>query len=121
MFSVSAGGLPGKIRRDPRLREELAYCVPLGIPHSRFKSWSDDDQDKTLAYLREESAKCPTCKTRAEDWDEDPNAFVSVHRTCPGCQRLEEERDNNVPEGATGVKIGLVPFDVYMANRDAFE
>jgi hypothetical protein len=49
---------------------------------------------------------CNQCGTRSADWEDDPDAFVAYFYECPGCARLEGERDN-VPEGSLGVHYGL--------------
>jgi hypothetical protein len=108
----AAGGVLGKrLRTNERLWEELAYVVPLGIPHSRFLDWSDDDQDKAIAFLRDQRNRCPNCGTREEDWAEDKFAFVGWHDRCLGCEAVEQER-KNIPEGALGMRVKLLPREV---------
>jgi hypothetical protein len=89
----------------------------LGIPHSRFLSWAEDDQDKALAYLRDRATVCGGCGTRAKEWDGDPFAFVAQATTCLGCEVIERERDN-VHEQAKGVRIFLVPRAMAMAGDE---
>ena len=89
------------------MAEELAYCVPLGLPHSEFLSWSDEDQDKALAFLRVRAETC-ACGTRREEWDNDRFAFVAESYTCPGCEVLEMEHDN-IDKDRKGVKTYLQP------------
>jgi hypothetical protein len=109
---AATGGVPGKrLRDDERLWEELSYCVPLGIPHTIFLGWDPDDQDKALAYQRDLRGRCNGCGTRKEDWADDPDAYVGWHDTCPGCERLEQER-KNVAEGAQGVHFRLLPREM---------
>lgn len=96
---------------NERLRAELDYCVPLGIPHSRFLGWDQDDQDKALAYIEQMSTVCSGCGTRKVDWELDRNAYIGDLDHCEGCQRLEEESDN-IPEGGKGYKPRLVREDV---------
>ena len=88
--------------------EELAYCVPLGLAHTKFLSWSEDDQDKALAYVRDRAEVCGGCGTKAKEWAADKFAFVAQSTTCLGCEVIEMERDN-VHEDAKGVRIFLVP------------
>lgn len=83
----------------------MAYCVPLGIPHSEFLSWSEEDQDKALAYQRAMRELC-SCGTREAEWEEDKFAYVSDHRQCPGCELIEMEKDN-LPDGGKGYHIFL--------------
>ena len=109
------GGDTGKrLRDDERLWEELSYCVPLGIPHSEFLNWDPDDQDKALAYVRDQGSRCGGCGTRKDDWEDDPDAFVGWHERCPGCERLEQERAN-VEKDAKGIRYRLLPRE--MAKR----
>lgn len=90
--------------------EELAYCVPLGIPHSKFLSWDPDDQDKAIGYTREQARVC-RCGTRQSEWKDDRYAYVGQQRQCPGCEVLEQEREN-VSEIARGYT------HVYLAKRE---
>jgi predicted Fe-S protein YdhL (DUF1289 family) len=81
--------------------------VPLGIPHSEFLSWTEDDQDKALAYHREMARMCKGCGTRQEEWDDDPDAYIGDLQYCEGCARLADER-NNLSEAGSAVN-GLRP------------
>jgi hypothetical protein len=102
---AAPGGRPGKSQwLDPQLREELAYCVPLGIPHSRFLSWAEEDQ----AFLRERSTVCTGCGTRQADWDRDRFAYVAESHQCSGCELLAQEQEN-LPKQAQGIRSYLVP------------
>lgn len=94
--------------------------MPLGIPHSRFLAWSEDDQDKALAWKREQALTCSGCGTRKDEWEEDRDAYISVHEVCPGCQRIAEENEN-VPDQIRGAKVGLLPKAEYFANRGRYE
>lgn len=82
--------------------------MPLGLPHSEFLSWDEDDQDKALGFTREQAKQCSGCGTRKEDWDADRFAFVADSYQCPGCELISMEQDN-VREGLRGVKIFLRP------------
>jgi len=81
------------------LRVELGYCVPLGIPHSVFKGWSLDDQDKALAFNGWKNHVCSKCGTAPEDWLDDdgtamePPPYKVVAQECLGCATLEERRE----------------------------
>lgn len=99
---------------------ELAYCVPLGLPHSEFLSWEDEDQDKALAYLRDKATVCGGCGTRPREWAGDRFAFVAQHSVCPGCEVLEMEPDN-VHENQKGVRYFLVPRAVAEAEMSMDE
>lgn len=109
-----------RLRDDQRLNEELAYCVPLGIPHSVFLAWPISDQDKALAYLRHKAQACPDCGTRQEDWDENDNAYIGDLYHCEGCARVAQEQDN-IPEGSKGMHIRLLPEDVALERVERGE
>lgn len=82
--------------------------MPKALPHSVFLSWDEADQDKALAYTREQATVCTGCGTRAADWERDRFAFVGQSHQCPGCEVLSQEQDN-VPKTARGVKVFLAP------------
>jgi hypothetical protein len=75
---------------DARLRSELALCHGWGIPHSRFLSWPELDQDKALAYHAYDLTVCKGCGTREAEWDPasggDRFAYEAAECSCPGCQ-----------------------------------
>lgn len=104
------------------LAEQLAYVVPLGIPHSFFlggpNRWTDLDQDKALAWNREQRLQCGTCRTRKDEWKKDPDAYVGNIEQCPGCERLEQERENADQLKGKGLKIGLVPMELAMLDAE---
>lgn len=83
-------------------------------------SWSPDDQDKALAYLRYQSLACPDCGTRQEDWDEDEDKFLGDLYHCEGCARVAQEREN-IPDDAKGMHVRLLPKDVALARVEAGE
>lgn len=78
---------------------ELAYCVPLGIPHSEFLSWPDVDQDKAIDFVQYQRGACPGCGTRREEWEADRFAYVAESERCPGCEVIAQEQDS-VPDDA---------------------
>lgn len=92
--------------------------MPLGIPHSAFLAWDEADRDAALAYRREMAARCDGCGTRPDEWEADPNAYIGDFYTCPGCLRLEEERDN-IGENKRGVHTRLLPAHVALARIEA--
>lgn len=90
----------------------MAYCVPLGIPHSAFLGWAEDDQDKALAWQREQAQVCKGCGTRDEEWQRNRLAYVGQQRTCLGCMALEQEAENIREAGRGGYTYPyLAPFD----------
>lgn len=91
------------------MRAELSYCVPLGIPYSKFLEWKPDDRDAALHFTHEMRTVCPSCGTRDTEWTEDRNAYVGQQRVCPGCEVLAQER-RNVPEHMSDyVHVHLAP------------
>ena len=105
-----------RLRDDAKLRMELAYCVPLGIPHSVFLGWDPDDQDMALAYRRYESLVC-SCGTRQEEWERDSDAYIADVEVCPGCARIEQERGNDVAK-VKGARIGLLPREIALRKME---
>lgn len=57
--------------------------------------FTDEDQDKALAFEREQARVCRGCGTRPEEWDPkrggDRFAYVGQKRYCPGCEVLHQE------------------------------
>jgi hypothetical protein len=64
-------------------------------------AWTRDDRAKALAWRRYEAELCPGCRTRDADWKADRFAHIGQQRFCPGCEVLEQERQN-VPEEHRG-------------------
>lgn len=79
---------------------ELSYCVPLGIPHSEFKSWRESDQDKALAYTIAKNEVCEMCGSRDADWI-DPETgrllelpkLTPVTLRCHGCNQIDQYKE----------------------------
>lgn len=106
---------------NERLREEMDYCGPRGIPHSTFLGrlarpgepvWTAHDREIALAWARNQRQICGGCGTRAEEWDEtqggDRFRYVAWSDRCPGCEVLAQEQEQ-LPENAKGMKVYLVP------------
>lgn len=74
-----------------------------------FLSWSEDDQDKALAWRKEERLHCPGCGTRRDEWEADRFAYVVQDDRCPGCEILAQERRQIPEEGSDGVRLYLIP------------
>jgi hypothetical protein len=77
----------------------MDYCGPQGIPHSLFLRWSQDDQDKALAWVVDNWARCQRCGSYTDEWvNEDgrpvqpPPMFARAVR-CQGCVTLESEEE----------------------------
>lgn len=101
---------------NPALREELAACAELGIPHSQFLGgdgrWSDLDRAKVLGFRRYKASLCQNCGTSKEQWGRDPDAFTYQLVHCEGCKRIEDGRqaleDEKGPQ-AKGYYVRLIP------------
>lgn len=64
-----------------------------------------------MAWVRSRQTIC-SCGTRMEDWKHDRFAYVGQQRQCPGCEVLEQEKEN-VPEQHRGhTHVYLVPREL---------
>jgi predicted dithiol-disulfide oxidoreductase (DUF899 family) len=107
----------------------MQLCRDYRIPHSYFRghgdgTWSDLDRRKALAYEHYLKQVCPSCGTRADEWDEqvggDEDAYRAITHRCIGCQLLADKQ-KTVPAGdeGHGVKVLLIPTAVHEAMRFA--
>lgn len=102
--------------------------MPLGVPHSVFlgrivrpgrdPQWTDADRSYALAWSADKRATCGRCGTRADEWDEDEDAYISDHFTCPGCERLQEHERNNLDRRGDQVLPGQ---HTYLKPREQYE
>jgi hypothetical protein len=103
----------------------MELCRAYRIPHSYFRghgdgTWSDLDRRKALALEEHRRQVCPSCGTRAEEWDEntggDEFAYTAITHRCLGCQTIAD-RQEEVPQGPEGhgVKVALIPTSVRAA------
>ncbi len=99
----------------------MAYCGPLGLPHSVFLTWDDDDRDKAVAYTRAMHHICKGCGTRPEEWEANPNAYIGDIYKCEGCVRLEGERENAAESTEKGLHVRLLPEKVALARNESGE
>ncbi len=63
-------------------------------------------------------AVCNGCGTRKEDWEQNPDAYIGNFEVCPGCERLEAERDN-VSDGTLGVHYSLLPQEEALRRAES--
>jgi hypothetical protein len=90
----------------------MEYCGPRGIPHSQFLDWRDSDRSKAIWWSVRQRAACPSCGTRAEEWDPAKGGSRDAYRAelveCPGC--VERERAQDAPElkRQRGLSVSLV-------------
>jgi hypothetical protein len=76
----------------------MEYCAPLGIPHSKFLGWSDEDRSKAISYMQWKKKFCQRCGTDPSEWigpdgkTVEPPPYEPVTHVCYGCAALEEER-----------------------------
>jgi hypothetical protein len=74
---------------------------------------------KALAWAEWQRTVCPDCRTRLAEWDPDRggdrNAYVTDTLRCPGCELIEQER-NQVPHDRSGhgVKVQLMPREQWL-------
>lgn len=80
--------------------------------------WTDLDQDKALAWNREQRKICPGCRTRRSEWERDRDAYVGDVDVCPGCDRLEQEQENIGNAKVKGAKIRLVPKELAKTGEE---
>lgn len=80
-----------------------------------FLGWGKPDRD--LAIWQHVRAKdiCPSCGTRAEEWDEaaggDRDAYHAEERRCRGCELIESRRESirkRAKELGRGIYVTLV-------------
>jgi hypothetical protein len=69
--------------------------------------------------MRYRAETCSGCGTRSEEWTADEDAYIADVRICPGCQRIEEERENDMAK-AKGAQVGLLPKDVALAKVEQY-
>lgn len=100
------------IAANAELREQLAACADLGIPHSQFLGgpgvWTDLDRAKLLGFRRYERSLCQNCRTDPKQWAADPDAFTYQLEHCEGCKRIADGQDA-IPEGQKGYFVSLIP------------
>ncbi|MGI5232858.1 hypothetical protein [Actinoallomurus sp. CA-142502] len=77
--------------------------------------WSQDDRDKAIWMLVRERQTCPSCGTRAEEWDPeqggDRAAYRAVVDVCRGCQERESREDTLTDDQrGRGVFVRLEPY-----------
>jgi hypothetical protein len=104
-----------RVKEDAKFRAEMAYCGPRGIPHSVFRSWLPDDQDKALGWLAYGHSTCPECHTFPEDYlDQDgreiyPPPFLVQTERCGGCLLIKAKIREIGEKNLTGLSMRLVP------------
>ena len=88
----------------------MDYCGPIGLPHSKFLGWSEEDQDKAIAWHVNKLMTCQ-CGTDPGEWiDKDgrleyPLPYVLKTRKCWGCTMLEDKRSEMSPEDMSGISL----------------
>lgn len=102
-----------RLERDPRLRAEMDYCGPAGLPHSQFLGgmplWSEHDRELALAWNLRRRATCAGCNTRRDQWDGNPQAFDADAEECPGCWVLSRARKRLKDDQHEYVHVYLTP------------
>lgn len=93
----------------------MAYCAPLGIPHSHFTAWDPLDQAKALAFQRREAEKCPSCRIHPEVTDPEhgghPDALRLMSVLCRPCEIAENSRERFSKDRLAGERQVFRPND----------
>jgi hypothetical protein len=119
-----------RLRYDGIFQAQMRFCNEHGLPHSEFIEWESDDQAKALAYMFEESTRCPMCGTADWEWEENKHAYDPVMKTCLGCYYKEVAREGQ--DVGPGVTVSLertgtiqaaqrLVRDIRRARRDSAE
>lgn len=77
--------------------------------------WTPDDAELALAWKRVQADKCSGCGTAKDEWEEDRFAYVAHTWVCPGCENIENEKQNDPRKdqgGTPGLKTYLLPRQV---------
>lgn len=84
----------------------MEYCGERGLPHSQFLEWDEEDRAKVLAWVYENSLRCPSCGTAEWEWEQNKFAYHPVERICRGCELKELGRSDT---DHAGVYVTLEP------------
>ena len=106
---------------------EMKYCVEHAIPHSRFLSWPEEDQDKVIEYLIFEGRRCNRCGTFAEEWLDpttkrpiDPPPYDIDSTRCLGCVELDRVQEYMGKDNHSGLYFHLVPWQQRRNPEDKY-
>jgi hypothetical protein len=91
----------------------LGRAVRPGAP-----AWLAADRAYALVWTANRQATCSGCGTRQDEWDEDEDAYISDHWTCPGCVRKHEHQQNNLDRDGDTVRPGQY---VFLNPREQYE
>lgn len=91
----------------------MAYCGPLGLPHSTFLSWDRDDRDKAIVWALRKAQTCAHCGTRPDEWDPaqggHDEAYLTELHQCWGCDaKAKAEKRNEAKLKKPGAHVVLV-------------
>jgi hypothetical protein len=101
-----------RLRVDERLRAELDYCCPRGLSHSHFLGgpavFTDDDQDKALAWQAEQASLCGGCGLPLAETTDPANeyAYETEALRCFACRAKHRLADDF--KGGGGETGGLL-------------
>jgi len=100
----------------------MSYCAPLGIPHSEFLGWNEEDQDKALSWHQRDKETCSRCGTHPSDWKLVRFPFTAQLEICLGCEMLDWMRkDDNEAMKRPGVHPVLKPSRSLLLARGAIK
>jgi hypothetical protein len=84
-------------------------------------AWLDTDRGYALAWTSDKRATCTGCGTRADEWDDDEDAYIGDQVHCPGCAVLAQEQANIPRDGdgqpRPGRHVFLAPRELYEARH----
>lgn len=82
--------------------------MPLGIPHSAFLAWDEDDQDLALAWNLYRASGCPQCGLHDDEWrdergrDVNPPPYEVVTLRCAWCKAMSDfKRSSEIKDSDT--------------------
>lgn len=114
-----------RLRADTRFFAEMTYCGERGIPHSVFLEWSNDDQDKALAWIAVRGQACGRCGTYPDEWVDPATGMTVGERPytaeaikCHGCSELEAELKDLRRAGAEGADLDGVTVRLRLFDPD---
>lgn len=90
----------------------MAVAEKYRIPHSQLLDWSRPDREKAVWWHLRQAEACPSCGTRAEEWDPkrggDRNAYSAVLHRCRGCEVSGRTEDSEeFKKAGRGVSVQL--------------
>ncbi len=77
----------------------MRICADMGLPHSAFQAWDEDDRLKRIAFELDKGGRCGACHQRFADWSE-PDGRMKEHppfkwggQICWSCNEIATIRE----------------------------